>query len=194
MNYAGAKEFAMQDNEIWSPAAGYEDKFEVSTAGNVRSVERVVNSRYGSTRRLPSKMLKTWSHNGGYRAVQIVLPGGKRNILVHRMVAQTFIPNPHGKPFINHIDNDRANNCVQNLEWVTQAENIDHAQKQGRMKNNSGPGEKSPAAKLDWHKVSEIREKLSRGFTKAALAKEYNVSSGTIGFIAANKTWVQGHG
>ena len=66
--------------------------------------------------------LKQTNHSQGYKTVAL----HRKNFFVHRLVAQTFIPNPHNKPQVNHIDGNRTNNHVSNLEWVTQSENEHH--------------------------------------------------------------------
>ena len=63
-------------------------------------------------------------HKTGYVRVSI---GNKSKGLVHRLVAETFIPNPNNKPMVNHIDGNKTNNHISNLEWVTNAENVKHA-------------------------------------------------------------------
>lgn len=73
------------------------------------------------------RILKLVKTPHGYLSVGIIFGGKKRSFRVHRLVAQTFIPNPENKPQVNHIDGDKLNNDVSNLEWVTHTENIKHA-------------------------------------------------------------------
>ena len=67
----------------------------------------------------------------GYKRFRYTIEGHRYNFKVHRLVAETFIPNPLGKPHVNHIDGDRSNNSVENLEWCTRSENMRHAMKMG---------------------------------------------------------------
>lgn len=113
--------------EKWKPIVGYEQLYEVSDLGNVRSCERVVNHGLGeSVRRLKSRKIKPWQDNHGYHAVSLSKGGVVKKIKVHRLVAEAFISNPENKPTINHINEIRNDNRVDNLEWATYQENNNH--------------------------------------------------------------------
>lgn len=114
-------------NEIWHPCAGYETHYEVSNIGNVRSIERMVLHEEGGLKRNPSKVLKHGKGKNGYLTVSFSVDAVKSNHSVHRLVARAFIPNESNKPQVNHIDGNKHNNCVENLEWVTCSENMRHA-------------------------------------------------------------------
>lgn len=128
--------------EVWKAVVGYEGRYEVSSIGRVRGVGRVVASCYGSTRTQPALILKQRADRGGkklpYRRVH--LRGGRRdgNRFVHRIVAEAFIPNPSGLPFINHKNFDVGDNSVGNLEWTTSKENNAHTRMAGRAVVHSG--------------------------------------------------------
>ena len=116
--------------EVWLPIKGFEDKLEVSNIGRIRSVERMV--AFGSQKRkVHQTIYKLKDDKDGYKMVGI---SGK-NIKVHRAVAEAFIPNPESKPQVNHIDGNKANNRVENLEWATQEENMQHASTFGLAKH-----------------------------------------------------------
>lgn len=121
------------DAEIWKDVPNYEGQYQVSNFGNVRSLNKIVRSKNQFkeyTKLRPGKML-TQGNTGGYKMVYL---NGK-GMLVHRLVAMTFIPNPENKPEVNHKDRNHSNNHLNNLEWVTKRENTDHA-----LNNRWDPG------------------------------------------------------
>lgn len=98
---------------------GYEGLYEVSNLGNVRSLDRYVNHWQGG-KCLKRGTLLAFGHNsGGYSLVKLCDNGKEKTAKVHRLVAQAFIPNPDNLPWVNHIDENPANNTVSNLEWCT---------------------------------------------------------------------------
>ena len=135
------------NSEIWKPIKGYEGKYEISNKGNVMSLS------YHQTGK--PKLLAQFPDKKGYLQVDLK----KKYIKVHRIVAETFIPNPENKPQINHIDGNKSNNSVENLEWCTQSENQKHAYKNG-LKPKSMKRAKSLEVKqlLDKHR-EEINDK-----------------------------------
>lgn len=106
-------------DEVWKPIKGYEGLYEVSNMGRVKSL------------RWPSPKILSPEKPGGYCRIQLYKNKKKIRMLVHRLVASAFIPNPYNKPEVNHIDGDKENNKVDNLEWVTGKENTNHAMKMG---------------------------------------------------------------
>ena len=119
--------------EVWRKILGYEDSYEVSNYGRVKSLSREIEvHRDGETHvRYFREKLMSLSTRTRYPNVNLSRDGRPENFLIHRLVAQAFIPNPENKPYVNHIDGNTHNNHVSNLEWVTQSENINHAIKIG---------------------------------------------------------------
>ncbi len=181
-----------EDVDSWVDVPGHESRLQITRSGRIRSKERIVRSRYNSTRKIPQNELTPMLSKAGYLYVQIVASGGKkRNVLLHRAVAMAFVANAHGKPFVNHKDGVKTNNDPSNLEWCTHRENMQHAFSTGLATYQKlGAGEDSPAAKLTWLAVSEIRSLLEAGHSHARIANAFGVSKGTIGFIHRNETWV----
>ena len=117
----------LQD-EIWEDIPGYYGLYQVSNKGRVKSMDRYLNGHLMLAK--IKKACETAKRNGrqGYLCTRIKDINGKSNCLyIHRLVAQTFIPNPQNKPTVNHKDGNKHNNCVENLEWATYSENNKHA-------------------------------------------------------------------
>lgn len=107
-------------NEIFVSVKGYEGIYEVSNLGKVRSLSKYINAGNGNPLRLfKGKILKQYKNKKGYPIVTLCNKGQRKTISVHRLVAMTFIPNPDNLPQVNHKDEDKYNNCVDNLEWCT---------------------------------------------------------------------------
>jgi len=114
------------EDEIWKPVVGYENLYEVSDKGRIRSVGRIVNACYGSKMSLKGKILKPIKCTGGYLCIDLCKEGTKKRYLIHRLVAQAFIPNQDNLPCINHKDENPYHNNVDNLEYCTQKYNINY--------------------------------------------------------------------
>lgn len=147
--------------EIWQDVKGYESLYEVSNFGRVKN-------RYG-------KFLRG-SVSHGYLRLALHKDGEIKTTSVHRIVAETFVENPHNKPYVNHIDGDKMNNVANNLEWCTQLENIQHCIVNGR-KNDFG--ENSKKHKLTFEDVEFIRTNYvprDKQFGARVLAKRFGVT------------------
>ena len=110
-----------------------------------------------------------------------------KNYPIHRLVAETFIPNPENKPQVNHIDGNKTNNVVNNLEWVTAKENTQHALKNKLL--NPPVGERSSAAVYTESQVLEAINLLSAGKSNKEVAEITNVSERAISDIRNKRTW-----
>ena len=119
--------------EIWKDIKGYEFRYQISNVGRIKSLRRYVYNHFSKEKILTPVLTKK-----GY--LQIRLSDGKRfkGYKIHRLVAQAFIPNPDNKPQVNHIDGNKLNNKVDNLEWCTGKENMIHAAKNKLLKDVSG--------------------------------------------------------
>lgn len=112
---------------MWKSVVGFEDRYEVSNDGRVRSCDIYVKCRGGKTRLSKGRMKPLHPNNRGYLTVNLCRDNKTERFLVHRVVAEAFIPNTNNKPQVNHIDGDNTNNRADNLEWVTDNENKAHS-------------------------------------------------------------------
>lgn len=125
------------EGEVWEDIEGYEGGYKVSNKGRVRSLDRRIDSG-NKSQKCVGKIFVGKVNKFGYLTVTISVNSKKKNLSVHRLVAQSFIPNPKNKPQVNHIDGNKLNNNVENLEWCTAQENIRHAWENGLMKKCEG--------------------------------------------------------
>ena len=150
---------------VRKPIKGYEGHYEVDQFGRVYSVDRIVhvddNGREYD-KPLKGKRMKQSVHTKGYKTVPLTKDGKTTTHYVHRLVAEAFIPNPSNLPFINHKDEDKTNNFVENLEWCTEQYNATY-----------GKAREKQAKKLRGRKHSEgHKQKISEG------VKHYHCSYG----------------
>ncbi|MCI1958982.1 MAG: NUMOD4 motif-containing HNH endonuclease [Clostridia bacterium] len=107
--------------KIWKDVKNYEGLYQISNLGEVKSLSKKVGKGKGYIK--PEKILKQTISKDGYFKVTLCKDGKTKYFRVHRLVAQAFIPNLEDKPVVNHIDENKLNNYVDNLEWVTEEEN-----------------------------------------------------------------------
>ena len=110
---------------MYKAIKGYEGIYEVNELGQVRSVDRIVECKDGSIRKYKGKELKTSIDNYGYTNIILSKNGIAKNFKVHRLVAETFMPNPDNLPEVHHKNHDTNDNRAHNLAWVTKSEQMD---------------------------------------------------------------------
>lgn len=111
-------------DEIWKDVPGYNNWYQCSNLGRVKSKDRDVVYSNGHTHHYIGQILKSSIQQQGYCTVGIRDNSGHtKTVAIHRLVAITFLPNPYNKREVNHIDGDKTNNSVANLEWATTLEN-----------------------------------------------------------------------
>ena len=169
--------------EIWKDIKGYEGLYQVSSLGRIKSLERVDSNNH----RVHERILKLRHNEHGYYECALCKEGKQKKLKVHRLVADAFIPNVNNYPVVNHKDEVRDNNIVDNLEWCTHKYNINYGTAQKRKSdklkgrhtlNEFKKGIKNPNSKM----VVLLNNGLLFESASEA-AKHYNLSSYMIGCI-----------
>lgn len=173
-------------SEVWRSVVGYEGLYEVSDHGRVRSLERTAFRKNGTPLLFKAAMKKICVNAVGYPWTRLTRDGISTNVLVHRMVAEAFIPNPDKLNCVNHKDLTPTNNSVGNLEWVSHRQNIVHARDGGRMNGWTNPNKRY---KLQPEQVADIRARASE--PHSALALKHGVSRRMVTNIVNDKRWAR---
>ena len=113
-------------SEEWRPIEGYEGLYEVSNTGQVRSLDRYVKYSNGRIHLHKGKVLSPIKDTDDYLKVNLYCNGKNKKCLVHRLVAEAFISNINNLPEVNHKDEDKSNNRVDNLEWCNRKYNVNY--------------------------------------------------------------------
>lgn len=159
--------------EEWRPIKNYEGLYEVSNLGKVRIVKT------GGVRKASVTPF-------GYYRLCLSRNDRMESRFLHRLVIEAFKECPEGKTMVNHINGDKLDNRLENLEWVTASENVNHAYKLGLMNKK---GENNGRNKLTVQKVVEIKNMLKSKEPQVRIAKKYGVTPGTIWKIKFKKIW-----
>ena len=110
----------IEEKEEWRDVVGYEGLYMVSNIGNVKSLKRTAKSKNGSIRTVSEKLRKIDKNKSGYLMVILNKEGKRKGMKIHRLVADAFIKNPYNLPQVNHRNEIKSDNRVENLEWCTQ--------------------------------------------------------------------------
>lgn len=166
--------------EKWKPVIidGEISHFSISSFGNISGKYNQLLKPYKLTPHKPKS----------YLCIKLKYRGNKYHYLLHRLVAEAFIPNPENKPMVNHIDGNKLNNHFMNLEWVTGKENMQHAVKNNLL--NPRYGETSPFAKHTNEQIHEVCKLLELGtHTIGEISHMTGVKYKTIRGIVASGKW-----
>lgn len=153
--------------EIWKDIKGYEGLYQVSNFGRVKRNGRI---------------LKVRVKRKGYLGVVLYNNSEPKHYTIHRLVAEAFIPNPENKPQVNHIDEDKTNNTVANLEWVTAKENANHGTRNSRMSHKIVAINISTGDSYNFNSIRECARilKLSNGNISRFFSGELNHVGGYV--------------
>lgn len=184
-------------SEVWKNIEGY-DKYMVSSKGRIWSKTRVVSTSNKNIKTIrKGKFLKTRTNDGGYEIVNLSTNESNkkyRTVKVHRLIAKAFIPNPNNLRTVNHLDFNRLNNNVNNLEWASHSENNAHGWK-GKNREVSREmaretcklnGKKNRRITLET-KLKIIKEYKEGNITQKDLGAKYNVSSAVVSNVVNKK-------
>ena len=146
--------------EIWKDISGYEGLYQISNLGNVKSLNY---SRTGKER-----ILKPGTDKDGYLLVTLYKNRNKRPFKIHRLVAKAFIPNPDNKSDVNHKDENKTNNCVDNLEWMTRMKNNNFGTRNERISKSVLQFTKNGEFVKEWPSATQI--KIELGFDQSNIS------------------------
>lgn len=156
--------------EVWKDIKGYEELYQVSNTGKVKSIKR-------------NKTLRPEIKEDGYLRVNLYKNGKRRHKRLNRLVAIAFLPIDNYKLQVNHKDCNKFNNKATNLEWVTDKKNKEHSVKNGLNARGSKIG------KLKEYEVIQIINQINKNISIKEIAIRYNISKRSIYNIKNNKTW-----
>lgn len=169
--------------ETWKDIVGYEGLYLISNTGKVLSPTKVIDGGLGRKTLRPETTLRPAPGSHGYLAVSLCKNKKHVSTCIHRILAEAFIPNPHGYRCINHKDGNKLNNDLNNLEWVSHGTNNKHAYDTGLKK---------PCWKVSPDQVEEMRDLFLKNYRVCDLARMYNIESSTVSLIVNYKSRLNG--
>jgi hypothetical protein len=168
--------------EAWRTLPGF-SKYEFSSFGNVRSIDST--DSMGRLKR--GKVLKLQNSSNGYVILTLSSDNAKKTFQVHRLIAMAFLPNDSNMPCVNHINGNKQDNKVQNLQWCSYSENNQHAFDSKLKLPTKQDGR--PGTKLSLSKARLMRELARCGNEPEALSKRFKVCKQIVKDVLANKRW-----
>ena len=205
----GNMEVKQYINEVWKPIRGWENLYEVSNMGRVRSVDRIITYSNGGVRLYKGKIRKLFEDNDGYPIVVLSHNNRLKTLKVHKIEMDAFVPNPDNLPCVNHKDENKHNNYIHvnddgtidleksNLEWCTHKYNTNYGTciERGRMKHRNNKTVSKPILMLSKHRIplklfpSEAEASRITGISRAVINNYINGKTKKLpgGFIWVRK-------
>ena len=167
----------MTESEAWKDVVGYEGYYQVSNKGNVRSLERIdsIGRKWGGRTR------KHFCREGGYPEINLYKDGLRKQKLIHRLVAEAFIPNPKSFLEVNHRDENKKNNCVENSEWCDARYNNNYGTRIERVSKKVRAINIKTGEAITFNSAQEAgRKGYSNGGVSAACRGVYKSTNGKL--------------
>ena len=172
--------FAFVFTEHWRAISGYEGYYEVSSFGQIRSLDRTRRYRHGRCK-VRGQLLRFHSSNSGYLMVNLCGPQRQRCLYVHILVAEAFLGKRPTAFVVHHVDANKSNNYASNLDYISSRENL----KLGSFVY----GESHCYAKLKFKDIPKIRSLAEQGWHFTPIAERFGVTNSTIWAVIHGKTW-----
>lgn len=169
--------------EKWLPCPGFENSYEVSNYGKVRSIDRYISGRSGLVK---GQLIHSDLNQKGYPQLRLYKNNTKYVRNQHRLLTLAFIPNPNNLPQVNHIDGDKLNNHISNLEWISNSDNMSHAYKLGLR---SSIGENNSNCKITDNQVTHIKLIYNTGKSSKYISEELDIKLHIVRQIISGKSW-----
>lgn len=174
----------------WKTIPETKDLYQASIYGDIKSNDRTIikMNRWGYESELKKKgrILKPWVDSGGYYVVYLCVDGNRKAVNVHRLIALTFLPFVENKLHVNHIDGNKKNNNIDNLQWCNRSENMVHAVETGLLPVRNMQGSNNPFSNLTDEIIRAIRSDNRRQYL---IAKDYGIHQTSVSLIKLRKTW-----
>lgn len=178
----GRYDLSEKDGEEWRDIVGFEGFYKISNYGRVVSLERRVVTKRNYVYHYKKKMMRP-HFDEEYVKVQLRTSLGKsKGYRLHRLIAEAFIPNPENLPQVNHVNGNKSDNRIENLEWCTHQHNVDHA-------IITGLKEIATRRHVTEEQVRQVRVELNNGLTYPQIVKKLNITEAIIGNIKRGNSW-----
>lgn len=179
--------------EEWKDVIGWENWYQVSDLGRVKSLERQIKYKSGSIRNQKSSIIKGYPNKKFYLKLNFKMNTKRTMFSIHRLVAIAFLPNPLNLPEVNHIgkypdgrEGNKLDNRAISLEWCTRKQNVNHSWENGL--SVSIVGETHYKSKLTNNNILDIR-KIGKSKTLKEISDIYNITESNVSYILKSKTW-----